>query len=129
MKSHGPQQAKIVNHGSGLGPPSTDLVRKRAKELALIDGREKPNDRDWHRAKIEMHGGHPYNGEADEDEMAVTVSGRDMVAGGVGHQTPRHGFDGEDHVLEELISEGMDEAVHEQMLEARRSEALDEENL
>lgn len=120
MRSHHPQQAKILSHADGLGTPHTDLVRERASEIAQIDGRLAPNQQDWRKAKIELHGGHSFNTDNDEDEMAVAASERDMIAGGLGHQTPRHGFDGEDHVIEELVAEGIDEAVHEQMLEASR---------
>jgi hypothetical protein len=122
MKNHPPQQAKILSHASGLGAPYTDLVRQRARELARIDGRPEPNERDWRQAKIELHGGHPTNGDGD-DEMSVAVSERDMVAGGMGRQAPRYGGEGNGSLGEELVAEGLDEAVHEQMLEARLLDA------
>ena len=125
MNTSRPPYAKIVVHSDGLGLPSTDLVRKRALELAIIDGRTEYNDQDWHRAKMELHGGHPYSWDDEEDRMPQSISERDMTATDTGHHTENL-RGGEDNVLEELVTEGMEEAVHERMLEASR---LTEEDL
>ncbi|MCE9612617.1 MAG: hypothetical protein K8R23_20640 [Chthoniobacter sp.] len=118
MKS---QSAKIINHSEGLGMPSAETVRRRARELAQIDGREEHNEADWRAAKRELHGGHAHsdgNGDADLAEM---ISEHDMVSTSLGHQAAKLGFEDQESVAEELIAEGMDEAEHEQMLAARRA--------
>jgi len=121
-----PTPAKIIQHSQGLGAPSADTVRQRARELATIDGRAEFNEGDWVQAKRELHGGHESNDTDGEMEMASIVSEHDMVAGSLGHHVENMGVDDQNSMAEELIAEGMDEAVHEQMLAARRQG--DEEN-
>lgn len=114
--------AKIVLHADGLGTPSPETVRQRARELARIDGRDRYNDIDLERAWREVHGGHAGN-VADEDEMPQSISERDMTATDAGHHAPNL-RDGDDTVLEELVAEGLDEAAHDQMLAAARMQHL-----
>lgn len=121
-------QAKILEHSNGLGAPDSDCVRRRARELAEIAGRKVANEQDWQDAKRELHGGHENLNHNGNDEMAASVSERDMVAGSIGHHVRRMDMEDEDNVLVELYAEGMDEAEHEQMLESRRLEAADEED-
>ena len=121
-----PTPAKIIQHSQGLGVPSTEMVRQRATELARIDGRSEYNDVDWHQAKRELHGGHEVLASDGSAEMAAMVSEHDMVICDVGHRVETFGPDGADSMGEELIAEGMEEAVHDQMLAAARHE--EEEN-
>ena len=53
-----------------------------------------------------------------EDE----VSERDEIPGASGHHAPNNGFEEDENVGEELVSGGIDEAAHDQMVEARREE-------
>jgi hypothetical protein len=126
MKPNLPQ-AKILQHCTGLGAPDSEIVRRRAAELAEIAGRRKPNDQDWRAAKRELHGGHESLNHNGDEHMAALVSERDMVAGSVGHHIPNIVPEDTDNLAEELYVEGMDEAEHEQMLEARRRERDEEE--
>ena len=57
MSSMKPTPAKIIHHSEGFGVPSADTVRRRAEELAKINGHEEFNDDDWREAKRELHGG------------------------------------------------------------------------
>jgi hypothetical protein len=119
MNSSRPLYAKILVHSNGMGVPSTDMVRQRARELARIDGRADYNEQDWQHAKQELHGGHEYSGDDDEDRMQQSISERDMIATDNGHHVENL-RGGEDNVPEELVAEGMDEAVHDRMLAASR---------
>jgi hypothetical protein len=125
MSTTKPQSAKIIQHSEGMGMPCADTVRKRALELAQIDGRHEFNEQDWIEAKRELHGGHEPNDTNGEMDISEVVSGHDMVASSLGHHVANHGFEDQENVAEELIAEGMDEAVHEQML-AARNEVEDE---
>src|SRR5277367_3394325 len=125
MNSNRLPYAKILVHANGLGVPSPDLVRQRALELAQIDGRSEYNEQDWQQAKQELHGGHEYSWDDEEDRMPQSVSGRDMTATDMGHHIENL-RGGEDNVLEELVNEGMDEAVHDQMLQASKLEDREE---
>jgi hypothetical protein len=125
MSTTRPQSAKIIQHSEGMGMPCADTVRKRALELAQIDGRNEFTEQDWLDAKRELHGGHEPNDTNGEMDVSEVVSGHDMVASSLGHHVANHGYEDQDNVAEELIAEGMDEAVHEQMLAARKE--VDEE--
>src|ERR1700722_203194 len=119
MNSSRPPYAKILVHAQRLGVPPREMVQERADELARIDGRTGHNEQDWQRAKQELHGGHEYSWDDEEDRMEQSVSERDMIASDTGHHTENL-RGGDDNVLEELVAEGMDEAVHDQMLAASR---------
>jgi hypothetical protein len=126
MSTMKPASAKIIQHSSGLGAPTADLVRQRARELAQIHGREEFNDEDWREAKRELHGGHEPLDTNGEMNVSSLVSEHDMVVCSVGHQAEKMGLEDADNVVEELIAEGMDEAVHEQMLASRREDREDD---
>jgi len=106
MKITRPMWGKIISHDEGLGTPSAETVRQRARELAMIDGRETPTEQDWKRAFLEVHG-------------APTL----------GRHVHQMDTDGADSLGEELITEGLEEASHDRMLESRRKDAEeDKEN-
>ena len=128
MKMMRPASAKIIQHAEGLGTPTAETVRRRAQELAIINGHEEFSEEDWREAKRELHGGHEQFTENRDMEMSSMISEHDMVVGSVGHHTENRRTEDPDHMSEELIAEGMDEAVHEQMLAARREEPADDES-
>ena len=124
-----PTSAKIIHHSEGLGAPCAETVRKRAQELARINGRTEYNEEDWREAKRELHGGHEVNDTNGDMDMVTAVSEHDMVVCSVGHHVEKVGLDDQENMVEELIAEGMDEAVHEQMLAARgEDDAEDKED-
>ncbi len=128
MNKRRPNTAKILVHSEGLGAPHMEQVRKRAEEIALINGRARFSETDWRQAKAELHGTPNLDGNGS-DEMAISamVSEPDMVACDAGHHTERMPMEDEGNTVEELILEGMDEAVHERMLAARAElEEMDE---
>lgn len=103
------------------------MVRQRAKELAQIDGRTEITESDWQQAKRELHGGQSSHAtDGDEEMMTRQVSERDMMAVDLGHHTENFAVEDTENMAEELIAEGMDEAVHEQMLQASH---LDDEDI
>ena len=122
MSAHHPQSAKIMQHAEGLGAPNADQVRRRAEELAFLNGHGEFTDEDWREAKRELHGGHNHTNSEEEAEMVALVSEHDMVVTDLGHHVENMGMEDADNVVEELIAEGMDEAVHEQMLAARHED-------
>jgi hypothetical protein len=127
MKPPRPNPGKILQHGNGLGVPTMEDVRKRARELAEIDGWADPTEEHWKQAKRELHGGHDFDNGSDEHDMQLLVSEHDFVSADPGRHTARVTSEDDEHVVEELIAEGMDEALHEQMLESRREQAGEDE--
>lgn len=118
---------KINLHGNGLGVPSPELVEKRAREIAMIDERnpDEFTEADWNQAKKELIGLQAAHAPEVDDDIDEEVSERDDILGASGHRAPKNGFD-DDRVMEDLVAGGIEEAAHDQMVEARREE-LDEE--
>ena len=118
-----PVSGKILRHAEGMGVPSPETVRQRARELALIEGREHYTEIDWRRAHRELHGGNHdpdlFNLNGPDDEMAEIISERDMIAPTLGHHNARTTVDGSASIGEELVAEGLDEAEHDRMLKCR----------
>ncbi|MDQ3621928.1 MAG: hypothetical protein M3463_05480 [Verrucomicrobiota bacterium] len=127
MSTSRPISAKIIQHAEGLGAPNAELVRRRAKELAIIAGRAEFNEEDWRLAKRELLGGHETLDGNGTAQMVSMVSEHDMLAADVGHHVENLGPEDAGNMAEELIAEGMDEAIHEQMLAARRAQTDEEQ--
>ena len=104
---------KISVHGNGVGVPSPEQVEKRAQEIAMIDERN-PNDfteADWQEARKELMGVEGTAApEADED-VVEEISERDEVMGESGHRVLREGFDEEETLGEQLVTDGIEEAT------------------
>ena len=119
---------KISVHGNGVGVPSPEAVEKRAREIAMIDERD-PNeftDADWNQARKELVGvEHPSAPEETEQNAKVTEEWN-VVPSSSGHRAPRPGVEEDETLGEQLVTDGLEEAAHDQMLEARREE-LEEE--
>ena len=109
-------------HGDGMGVPSPDAVEKRAREIAMIAERDADEftDEDWAQARRELLGTQTHNAPEETEENAEVVEEWNVVASSTGHRTPR-GEDDES-LGEQLVSDGVEEAVHDQMLEARKEE-------
>jgi hypothetical protein len=123
-----PGAGKISVHGNGVGAPSPEEVEKRAREIAMIDERN-PNeftDADWAQACRELLGAaHPLPPE-ETRQNADLVEEWQVVANNTGHRVPRAGLDEEETLGEQLVIGGLEEAAHDQMLEARREELAQE---
>ncbi len=125
-----PAYGKISVHGDGLGAPSPDMVEKRAREIAMIDERDPDEftDADWEQARRELLG-IPATDAPEEPGHGVDVpeEEREIVPESPAHRAPRAGFDDDESLGETLVSGGLEEAAHDQMLEARREERESEE--
>lgn len=124
-----PPPGKISLHGNGLGVPSPEDIERRAREIALIDERE-PNkftDTDWNQARRELLG-ETEEEPPEEDEKTVKMEEEwEVTPDDHGRRVPRPGVDeNEETVGEQLVTDGREEAAHDQMVEARREE-LEEE--
>ena len=106
---------------SGTGTSSPDDLRRRAEELAVIEGLrpEAVNGGHLRRAREELSGG----GESPNDVMpeSTTLADRDPVSGSGGSHTPNHGVGDEETIGERLYAQGVEEAVHDEMLAASES--------
>jgi hypothetical protein len=119
-----PGAGKISLHGNGVGAPSPEEVERRAREIAMIDERN-PNeytDADWAQARRELLGVENNIPPEETPDNADLTEEWDMVAGSKGHRAPRPGAQEEETVGEHCVIDGLEEATHDQMLEARREE-------
>ena len=100
------------------------MVRKRAAELAVINGRSshKVSASDWEQAKRELTGSEEIDPQEAKLESAPEAERWDPVPGSQGHKVPEAPSEDEDGEgrsdNERLVEEGIEEAEHDQMLEA-----------
>lgn len=122
------KDGQMSENGAGVGTVSRAMVKERAVELALINGRSanEVSQSDWEQAKRELTGG----SEADLNdtllESAPESERWDPLPGSQGHKVPEASSEDEDDDGKSdsarLVEEGMAEAGHDQMLEAAREE-------
>lgn len=124
-----PGAGKIEIHGNGLGVATPEQVEQRAREIAMINERD-PNtftDADWEQARQELLGATVPAPPEETKQNASLEDEWEVVASDSGHRTPRAGVDTDDESLgEQLVAGGVEEATHDQMLEARREELRQE---
>ena len=116
------KEGLLAENAMGIGTVTREMVRRRAAELAIINGRpaHEVSKSDWDEAKRELAG----EPELDPKE-AVSESERwDPVPGTTGHKAPEAGSEDEDDDgrsdSARLVEEGVSEAEHDQMLEAAK---------
>lgn len=123
MNDNSHPAGKISVHGNGFGTPSPDTVEKRAREIALIAERDPDEftDADWDQARRELLGTPVSNAPEETDDNADVVEEWNVVASSAGHRAPRTSED-DDSLGEQLVEDGVQEAVHDQMVAARKEE-------
>jgi hypothetical protein len=113
---------KIEIHGEGFGVASPDEIERRARELALIDGRTAATDTDRREARDEFQN-RELPESTTEDAPPAPGATRDPSEplSDSGRQNPDRSEPDEDTALEKLTLEGVEEAQHEQMVESRNT--------
>ena len=120
-----PGFGKISVHGNGMGAPTPELVEKRAREIALINERDPEDytDADWDQARHELLGEEIVPSPDDVDEVVDGMSERNESPDESGHRVPRPGLDDDDETLgAQLVTGGLEEATHDQMVEAAKED-------
>ena len=110
----------MTEHGKGVGTVTREMVQKRARELAISDGRD-PNEMtqgDFNQARRELMGA--GNSAADESEEVASTSSWDPSPGTLGHRAEHQEVDDEETMAEKLMSEGIEEADHDERVESGR---------
>lgn len=106
---------KFLERAKPLGTVTEEMVLKRAKEIAVINGRrgkDYTND-DFDQARGELTGLGEDNLEQEETPFTGTWL---TDAPGKGKKAPVRAAGDEQQFAEELVKEGVDEATHHQML-------------
>ncbi len=119
-----PGAGKISVHGNGFGAATPEQVEKRAREIAMINERDpsKFTDADWDQARQELLGATMPTPAEETKESANLQDDWELVDNDSGHRAPRSGEDDDKSLGEQLVAGGVEEATHDQMLEARREE-------
>ena len=126
MKIDPLNEAALIINSTGVGTVTHKMVRERAVELAVIDGRteQEVSKSDWEQAKRELTGGSDMDPKEALLETAPESERWDPVPGSTGHIMTVPSVDGEDDegrgFTERLVEEGMLEAEHDQMLQAAK---------
>lgn len=124
LQKHG----KVEEHGKAVGVCSPEDVERRAREIARIGGRDEPTETDRERARRELLDENlPPTVSEDADASTQSLS-RDPSdpPSDRGHQAPEYQYVDEEEAVERLALEGVEEAQHEQMVQADNAEAEDE---
>jgi len=134
MKKNPLNKGVIMENADGIGTVTPAMVETRARELALIDGRDasKPTEADYQQAKRELTGEDEIDPQQKNLESLPESDGWDPLPGSTGHKAAESL--GEDEDAEgrsesaQMYEEGINEAEHDQMLRAaEKDEQSDEE--
>ena len=127
MKKNPLNKGVLTENGVGIGVVSRRMIRARAAEDALINGRH-PQDAtkaDVDEARQELAGGPDLRPKDIILESAPESERWDPVPGSAGHQAPESSSEDENEEGEseetQLVEEGVKEATHDQMLQAARA--------
>lgn len=119
----------MTEHSAGLGTVTRKMVRERAIELAVINGRSAQNvaKADWEQAKQELTGALAIDPKEAVLESAPESERWAPVSDSSGHKVPVAPSEDEDEEgrsdNERLTEAGIAEAEHDQMLQAARGAA------
>jgi hypothetical protein len=129
MKTNPLKEGALTENSAGIGTVTRKMVRKRAVELAVINGRSARDvsKSDWEQARREL------TGEPDTDpkeaalESAPESERWDPVSGSTGHKVPVAPSADEDDEgrsdNERLVDEGIAGAEQDQARQASREAA------
>jgi hypothetical protein len=127
MKPNPLKEGVLTDNSAGIGTVTPKMVRQRAAELAVIDGRSEQgvSKSESEEARREL------TGEADTDpkeaalESAPESERWDPVPGSTGHKVPVPPGDDENDegrsANERLVEEGIAEAEHDHLVQAARA--------
>ena len=129
MNTNPQKQGVLTENSSGLGTVTRKLVRERAMELAVINGRstQDVSKSDWEQAKRELTGQPDIDPQTAALEAAPESERWDPMPGSTGHKVPAAASEDEDEEgrsdNEQLVEQGIAEAEYDQRLQAGKDAA------
>jgi hypothetical protein len=127
MKTNPLKDGALTENSAGIGTVNREMVRQRAVELAIINGRtdQDASKADWEQAKREL------TGEPDTDPKDATLESApesdrwNPVQGSFGQKVPAAPSEDEDQEgrsdNQRLVEEGIQGAEHDQMRKASQN--------
>jgi hypothetical protein len=116
----------LTENSAGIGTVTREMVRERAVELAVINGRsaQEVSESEWQQAKRELTGGPDMDAKETILESAPEAQRWDPLPGSTGHKVPVASSEDEDDEgrsdNEKLVEEGIEGAEHDQMRQAAK---------
>jgi len=125
MKQNRIEEGRLSDRGEGLGTVTKEMVMKRAREIAVINGRSQNNvlDSDVEEALRELQGEDQMNPPLTAAESIPEDERWDPIGGSEGKQAPTVPAPDEQTFAEKLVDEGVADAEHDQEIQATRNEA------
>lgn len=122
MRRNQIEDGRISNHFGGLGTVTREMVLRRAREMAVINGRSAREvlDSDFDQARRELTGEGEMPPQEEVIESLPESERWDPVPGGTGRKAPKYPPDEDQTENEKLVHEGMEEAEHDQMFQGSR---------
>ena len=130
MKENSKQPGRFTQHGHGLGTVTEQMVRERAAELALINGRPPGQilDSDLSEARRELTGQETVVPEPTPAENLTEEQRWQPIPDNAGQKTPSVEAPDEQTFAEELVEEGLEDAEEDSMVQGtRRNQHKDRE--
>src|SRR5580692_1446591 len=121
MKTNPLKEGALTENAAGIGTVTRKMVRERAVELAVINGRSKQevSKSDWEQAKRELTGEPEVSPEEAVLESAPESERWDPIPGSTGSKVPVAPGEDEDEEgrsdNQRLVEEGIEGAEHDQM--------------
>ncbi|HEX4120504.1 MAG TPA: hypothetical protein VH619_07805, partial [Verrucomicrobiae bacterium] len=111
----------ISDHFSGVGTVTPEMVRHRAREIAIINGRPTNHctKQDLLEAQRELTGA--FSSVEDEDDIIINTTSWGEEPGSTGYPVEKAEAADEQTLAEELVEQGISEAEHDQMVEAAKT--------
>jgi len=129
MKPNPLKEGLLTENSAGIGTVTRKMVRERAVELAVIDGRTiaEVSKSDWEQAKRELTG----RPEEDRKELLLEAADEaerwDPLPGSTGQKAPVAGSEDEDEEGQSdntrLTEEGMAGAEHDHLRQSAKAAA------
>jgi len=123
MRQNRNEEGRISNRGEGIGTVTEEMVRTRASEIAVINGRVKDKilDSDLEQARRELTGEERLNPPNTAEEQ-IPEDDRWGTSTNTGSQVEAVPAPDEQTAAEKLVEEGIADADHDQEVEATRED-------
>lgn len=124
MKENRIEEGRFSENAHGLGTVTEADVRQRARELALIAGREPGQvfDSDLEQARRELTGQERLTPPPTPAEELSEDQRWDPLGESVGHAGPEVPAPDEQTFAEKLVEEGVEDAEQDQMVRAEQEQ-------
>jgi hypothetical protein len=122
MKQDRIDEGRFSNQGQGLGTVTREMVRRRAGEIAVINGRDEQHllDSDFAQAHRELTGEERLIPSPTAAEQEPESARWDPNPGSTGKTAETIAASDEQTFAEKLVEEGVEDAEHDQAIQATR---------